>query len=162
MTNVPLEHHESATEIDADRIIELFEIRVHGSNEILYLKSGVSRTWQGNEYQEIPCALTGERVSADGEANRPTFSFYNKDNLFGPLIYQGYTEMATLTRRRILQSHLIDDVNLSVPSIFMLGRVISQNKQQVQIQCRTLSDTPNFKLSGLFFTAPEYPFVVYR
>ena len=138
MSNTPVSHIDESLGLEATSLVPLFEIQLVTSPTVLFFRSGPTVTYQGDTYEQVPCVLSGEKLSADGEVNRPTFTFYNQDNVFGPLIDQGTLDRALL---------------------ITLGRLVSMSKRQVSFTLHTLSDSPRFKFPGRHFTPPEFPFV---
>jgi len=159
MSNTPVSHIDESLGLEATSLVPLFEIQLVTSPTVLFFRSGPTVTYQGDTYEQVPCVLSGEKLSADGEVNRPTFTFYNQDNVFGPLIDQGTLDRALLIRKVVLNQHLNDDVDISKTTLFTLGRLVSMSKRQVSFTLHTLSDSPRFKFPGRHFTPPEFPFV---
>lgn len=156
----PVSHIEDALQITGDHRIDLWEIQLKVEPVIYRFWNGVSRVWQGNTWEGLGCTLSGETQSADGERSRPVLTVVNPDNIFGQMAADGFFDMATLTRRRVLQEHLDADVNISERNVYLSTRVISVNDQVLRLELRFPTDLPTFKTPRRTYNPPEYPFVI--
>ena len=102
MTN-PITHIDDSLEITGDHRIDLWEVQLKTEPVIYRFWNGVTRVWQGQTWEGLGCNLSGESQSAEGERSRPVLAVVNPENIFGQLAADGYFDMATLIRRRVLR-----------------------------------------------------------
>lgn len=159
-TNAPIEHIQESLKLNADGLIDLWEITLRVVNTTVYFVNGPSRTWQGHTYESLPCQLSGEAVSASDQNNRPTLSVINPEKIFAPFAAAGYFDLALVVRKRLLQDHYMNNVNIFQQRVWISGRPSSVTNQSIQLELRSPLDSPNFKTPVRKFSPPEFPFVV--
>lgn len=156
----PITHIDDSLKITGDHRIDLWEVQLKTEPVIYRFWNGVARTWQGQTWEGLSCTLSGEGRSAEGERSRPTLTVVNPDNIFGQLAADGYFDMATFIRRRVLQEHFMADVNIAQQNVYISTRVASVNDQVLRLELRFPTDLPTFKTPRRTYSPPEYPFVV--
>lgn len=151
---------QEALKLEADAEIDLWEIRLRGPNVRYRFWNGPERTWQGNIYNGHACQLTGEGSGTEGQANRPTLTVVNPENIFGVMVAEGYFDLAEVIRRRVLQQHFINNVNIFDQKVWLVGRVSLVRNPVLQLELRSTTDMPAWKTPRRTFSPPDFPFVV--
>lgn len=162
MSQIPATHIDDGQKLQADGIIELFQLAPNGGGT-LYFKPEADATWQSHLYTGLPCAITGIKKSSDTTSNQPrlTIGQPNLDlSAFKPLIHDGYVDGATLTYRRILLAHLVANSNIAEVMTFRVKRVESYSRSQIILGLSTSSDAMQFTLPNLQFYPPAFPAVM--
>lgn len=155
----PIEHLQDALEMVGDAYIDLFEVRLRNLPYTARFWNGASRIWQGNTYDALPCQLTGESQSADGEKSRPILTVINPDNLLGLFAAPGYFDLAEVIRKRVLQTHFVNNVNIFEQRVWLVGRVASVRSNSLRLELRGPTDMPVWKTPRRQYTPPDFPFV---
>ena len=158
--NAPVSHLEDALKLESDAKIDLYELRLRGSPTILRFWNGVTRTWQGDIYEGLACALTGEGSPSADQNSRPTLTVVNPDKIFGVFAAEGYLDLAEIVRRRVLQPHFVEDVNLFEQRVWIVARPSQVTSQSMSLELRSTTDMPAWKTPRRTFSPPEFPFVV--
>lgn len=160
MTDAPIEHLQDALAMDGDAVCDLYEVRFRNLETVVRFWNGVTRTWQGHDYEGLACQTTGEARSTDSKNNRPTLSVVNPGNFLGVYASQGIFDLAEVTRKRVLQTHLIGDANLFEQRVWLVGRVQSVTGSSIRLELRSPTDMPVWLTPRRRYQPPEYPFVV--
>lgn len=102
--------------------------------------------WQGNEYIPLPIDISGVSVSGRGALPRPVI---RASNVLGTmsLVYRTFGTLggAILTKWTTFEQYLDNgatpDPNAHLPvDIWYLDRVVSLNRREIQVECRSLLD----------------------
>lgn len=159
MTHIQ-EHVEEAQKLQAEALVDLFEIHMKGEiPSVVRINNVRNITWQGNLYEGLACQLTGTARSSDDEVNRPMLTIMNPDGIFKPYVAQGVLDGATVYRKRLLRSMLEADVNMCETNVWFVGRIAVLTSQTIGLELRNLSDGPNSTIPARMFYPPEYPVV---
>lgn len=153
---------ENAVELTAEGIVHLYRLVLRQGNGILYFTPDSIRTWQGNDYDAVPCELSGVGVYADEKSARPRFTMQNPDGAFTGIISQGSLENARLTRFRLLRAHAEQDLDIAWAQTWRVARVSSLNKYMLSLELRDMADRANFVIPSRTFSPPEFPAVTLR
>lgn len=157
----PLEHLEDALKLEGDALIDLWEVKLKTVDLTYRFWNGPTRTWQGNEYEGMACQLSSEGTGSEGQNSRPTLTVSNPENIFGVFAAEGYFDLAEFTRKRLLQAHLLTDVDIYQQRVWLCGRPISVGNGVLQLELRSPTDMPPWKTPRRTFSPSEgYPFVV--
>lgn len=159
MSNAPASHVAEAQKLNADTTIDLFEVKMV-SGAIVRFYNGPTITWAGMTFENLPCQISGEGANSDGQYVRPTLSVANPDNSFGGYAAAGLLDMALVTRRRVLQQDLLNNVGVFQLRYWIIGRPTLVTWQMLQVELRDFSDIPGFQVPRRTFNPPEFPFVV--
>jgi len=157
----PVEHVEDSLKLTGDRRVDLWELRLKTSATIYRFWNGVTRTWQGQIWEGHACTLSAESRNSDGQQSRPVLTLINPTNIFGQLAAEGTFDMATLVRKRVLQDHFLNNINIAHQSVYITTRVVAVNDQALRLELRSPTDIPTFKTPRRTYDPPEYPFVVF-
>lgn len=157
-TNAPVEHLEDALKLEGDGKVSLWEIQLRGLSLVYRFWNGPTRTWQGNVYEGLACQLSGDSRD-EGKTSRPTLTVANPEKIFGVYASEGYFDLAEMRRKRLLQQHFADDVNIFEQRIWICARPMSVGNGVLQLDLRSPTDMPAWKTPRRTFSPPEYPFV---
>jgi phage-related protein len=159
---IPVEHLDEAQKLEAIGIASLYEVELNTeSPAFVRFRSGPSVTWQGKLFEKMGCILGQDSNSADEQVARPQLTIQNPDNIWGPFVDQGITDLAIVRRFRVMHTHLAADVNIFARKIWLIGRCVSLNASVAVFELRSPLDTPNFMTPARRYTAEEFPFVTY-
>lgn len=161
MTTIPASHITDAQKLEADGIVELFELSPI-SGGTLYFKRGNTQTWQGNEYVGLPCGLSDWKQSAEKVAVQPRLTIGEENidlSIFKPLLFDGTVDGAAVIYRRVLLDHIIANSPISQIAHFRVKRVESYSRSRVILGLSSASDSINFTLPNLQYFPPAYPAV---
>jgi phage-related protein len=159
-TNAPIEHIQDALKMDADHKCDLWEIRFRGIATVYRFWNGKERVWQGNTYEFLACNLSSEGANTDNQYSRPTLTVVNPDKIFGSFAAEGYLDLAEVIRKRVLQTHFINNQNLFEQRTWICARPSLVNNQVMQLELRSTTDMPAWKTPARTYSPPEFPFVV--
>lgn len=159
-TNAPVSHLQDALTLQGDYPCDLWEIRLKGIATVFRFWNGLTRTWQGQPYEGLACQLSGEGADSEGQNARPTLTAVNPGKVFGPFAAEGYFDLAEVIRKRVLQTHLIGNVNQFQQRTWICGRPSGVTSQVIQLELRSCTDMPAWKTPRRTFSPPEFPFVV--
>ncbi len=159
-TNAPVEQLQDALQLTSDAQIDLWEVRLRTVPTIVRFWNGVSRSWQGNLWEGLANQLTGESAGTENQAARPTLTVMNPEMIFGPFASEGYFDLCEVIRKRVLQTHFVNDVNLYEQRVWICGRPALVTNQLLSLELRSPTDMPNWRTPRRTFSPPEFPFVV--
>lgn len=162
-TGSPTSHVQSAYQLTADAIVDLFEITLVGTPTptVVRFRDGPKITWQSKDYESMACRLTGYTINADGGKSRPTLSVMNPLGIFNSYVFNGYLDGAQIIRRRLLRTHLEGNVNIYDPAYWYCARVKELiSNQGITMELRSLTDGPDLMIPARKFMPDEgFPFV---
>lgn len=161
-TAAPSSHVQSAHDITADAIVDLFELTLVGTPTptVVRFRDGPKTVWQSKTYESMACKLMGHQLNADGGKSRPSLTVMNPAGLFNSFVFAGYLDGAQVVRRRVLRQHLETNVNLSDPNYWFVARVKDLiSGQGITMELRSLSDGPDLQVPARTFMPPAFPFV---
>lgn len=162
MTQIPIEHARDAQKLTADGIAELFEIQLTQGQGTVRIWNGEQLTWQGNLYESLGCAVTGDERSADEKQGRPTFTVFNPNNVLSPFVVGGFIENAVVIRKRVLRTHIDLDVNIFQRRVWVISRISNIRDQVIQLELREPYEGPNSLIPARVYIPPEFPAVNLR
>lgn len=158
-TNAPLSHLQDALQMEGSAKLDLWEIRLRTVSTIFRFWNGKSRMWQGNLYEGLACQVTGESLTSEGQNSRPTLTAVNPNKVFGPFAAEGLFDLAEVIRKRVLQPHMINNVNQFEQRVWIVGRPSQVSSQMIQLELRSPTDMPAWKTPRRTFSPPEFPFI---
>lgn len=158
MTTVPNSIRDTAFSLAPPGLAWLFRL-VLPNGAIFRICPHRTVSWQGNQYDFLPCGLSELKTEADGKASRPNFTFANPEGLFTSAVGQGLLENAQLTRYTLLVTDLEANQPFSIEQGWKITQVQSVQRGLIVTQCREPHDLPVFVLPARAFYPPEFPHV---
>jgi lambda family phage minor tail protein L len=156
----PASHVEESIKLEADGLVDLFEVYIKGTSTVVYFTNHPTVTWQGHEYDQIPSKMGGDRRSADPEESRPTLQIQDIGGVFTPYIVAKTLDYATLVRRRILRQHLEANLAIAETRMWLIARPKELvPKQTAVFELRNMTEGANFMIPARMFVPPEFPFI---
>ncbi len=147
-----------AHSLTPDGIVELFQITLR-TGAFLNLKANNSVTWQGTVYEACPIQLTNVSRGSDAQANRPSLTIANPDNILSPFIINGYLDRAYFSRKSVLYQDLLADNNVYDERIWVISRCTLLTNQLATFELRDVIDGPNYRCPVRLYLPPAFPFV---
>jgi len=160
-TDLPANITDTQHDLAPDSLVKLFKLELT-TGPIFRLSPQIQVTWQGDQYDDVPCVLTEVTQDADGKMARPKFTFANPGGLFTADIYNGQLDNATLTRYRILKADLDADRDFKITESFRISRIMQLNNSLATVELRDVLDGHQFKLPARAYFPPEFPHVKLR
>lgn len=154
----PVEHVQDAMKMTSQAEVQLWEIILRDGTRV-YLRNGPSVTWQNRRYENLPILLTGEELSSEDKANRPSLKVFNPQKLFGPMAHEGKFELAIVIRKTILSSHLHSNANIYKPRVWKISQIQSCTSRTLDVQLSSPTDGPNVSVPYRFYGPPDFPVV---
>ena len=158
MSNIPASHIDEANKLEADGIVELFQIDMTNTSS-LYLKSESTALWNGQTWEGLAIALSGVGSYGDDQISKPKLSLTNPDAIFSPFVSQGEFDAAFVTRYRVLYDDLVNDRPIYINQVWQINRVAALTRSMVSLELRSLTDVPNFIIPARTYTPPKFPVV---
>lgn len=157
----PQSHVVDHLNIEGDGYHQLYKIQLVPSGLIAFT-AGQEVTWQGIEYDQIMCQLSGTGSYATEQTARPRLEVQNPDAAYSALVAQNSLEGALVTRYRVLRDDLVNDRNVYVAHQWKIARVLMLTRLRLSVELRELGDGPNFVIPGQTFSPPKFPVVNLR
>lgn len=169
MPAIPNEHVVDALKLEADGIVDLFEIHMI-SGARFYFKNNDRVEWQGKTYEGWAGQLSGVETNSDEQESRPALVIANCGNdaqdgsyyinsLFSPFVESGALDGAIVYRRRILRPHLDADLPISANRRWIVARIASMDEQTIALELRTPTEGTTFFVPARMYMPPEFPTV---
>lgn len=162
MELIPVEHVTDSHLMEADGMVELFEMTPSTGTGTIRFKDGNDVTYLGNLYTGVPLKLTGEKKSADSGLTMPKLEIGQNNvdlSQFKPLIYDENIDNAIVIRIRILLDNLVNNRSIRETHTYRVKRVESYTRTSIMLQLATLSDSLGFKLPYRTYVPPAFPSV---
>lgn len=152
---------ENITDLDPSAIIPLFEIsdfNLLAPTETLYFCNFVGVSFEGREYQSIPCSGEGYDLIGQGSIPNPTLTVSNVGKVISNFLYQiknnsDYRLEGCEVKRRVTQKRFLDgqpDANAAIrefmPDIYLLEQVAEETFQAVKFRLSTPFDLEGMSL----------------
>lgn len=157
-TDLPTPIQESLHDLAPDALVRLYKLQLKNGT-IFRLSPTAEVTWQGSQFDGVPCHLTEVSQDADGKMSRPKFTFTNPGGMFSAEIYNGRLNNATLTRYRILKADLDADRDFALTEQFRVTRIVNMSQSVATAELRDVLDGHQFKLPARAYYPPEFPHV---
>lgn len=157
--DTPTEYQVEAYKLDAQGLIDLFQINLLGAAGSLYFTPNVSINWQGKAWTGYPCGISDAGVKTSGEYNRPKMTLANPQGIFSSYVQKGVLDNAIVLRYRVLPGNISGNINSFVKNTWRVSKIISLNKDMIVLELRSAMDGHNFKMPGNSFFPPDYPHV---
>ena len=157
----PPNHVTNALSIEADAYVTLYKLQLVPSG-LITITAAQQVTWQGVEYENVPCQMSAVASYANEQVSRPRLEVGNPDGAYSPLVAQGALEGALLTRYRVLRDDLLADRNIYISHMWKVARVANLTRNRVSLELRELGDGPNFVVPAQTFSPPIFPVVNLR
>ena len=160
-STVPASHVTDALSLEADGYVHLFKLLLYPTG-IIAFTGGQGITWQGVEFEQVACKLSGLGSHASEQVSRPKLDIQNPDGAYSKVVSQGSLNGARIQRFRVLRSDALADNNIYVSNTWRIGRVTNLTRVRLSLELRELGDGPNYVVPALTFSAPEFPSVTLR
>lgn len=157
-TDLPNSIQESLHDLAPDALVRLYKVELKNGT-IFRLSPYSELTWQGDQFDAVPCHLAEVSQDADGKVSRPKFTFANPGGLFSSEIYKGKMNNATLTRYRILKADLDADRDFALTEQFRVTRIVNLSQNTATAELRDVLDGHHFKVPARAYYPPEFPHV---
>lgn len=138
--------------LEADALLQLFVLDATDlGGSVLLFYSGTDTlhapiTWQGLDYQPIPCEAKGFAFTGEGAPPRPTIVFGNVGGAFSSLVLQ-FADLvgAGFVRKRVFAKHLdgmpdADPTKYLPDDRFTIERKVNETKVAVEFELGTNLD----------------------
>lgn len=162
MTQIPAEHVADSLKLNADGLVELFELVPSAGTGTVRFKADSDATWRGNVYTGIPLQLSGEKKSSDAGLSMPRLTI-GKENVdlsaFKALAFDGYLDAAIVTKISILLDDMLNNRLIRQVQIYRVKRLEENSRSKLTMQLATLSDALGFQLPYRQYLPPAYPSV---
>lgn len=157
---LPTTHVADALKLSAEGRIHLYELSPLSGGTI-YFKNDNDVTWQGTLYEGIPCALTGEEHNTEGSPTpKLQIGQENLDLLpFKGLINDGNLDGATLVRKIVLLSDLLNNVNTFHRSTFRVKRPEHYSRTKISLVLAPWSSAQAQTVPFRQYLPPDFPWV---
>lgn len=160
MTVTPVEHLQEAQKLTADALVDLFSFTLKNDPVEYLFTEDRDITWQGKTYEGLPCKLTGDSQSADGEESRPLFRIMNPLGIFNVPAMEGKLDNAIVIRKQVLLRHIENNVNIFQQRMWYIGRIRELAAgQSITFELRNMTEGANFQLPYRQYLPPEFPMV---
>lgn len=157
--STPSSHILEGRKLTADALVDLFQLTLK-SGAIYRFKDSQSVTWQSNLYEGLACRLSGDTRTADGEESRATLQILNPVGVFNIPAMTGELDLAVLTRKRLLRSHVEANTNLYEQRMWYVGQVKELiSGQTITLELRNMTEGANYQIPVRMFIPPEFPLV---
>lgn len=154
-------HVTTAHTLNPEPYVDLFEIWLPdvGETAFVYLSSREEVQWDGKTWEALSCELTGTTTNTTGQAVRPSFQVLNPEGLYSLYVAQGGLDNATVTRYRVLRTHLDQGIVTALKYSWAVGRVTNLTKVAVTLELRAFYDGHKFRLPVREYIPPEFTHV---
>jgi phage-related protein len=162
VSTIPIEQIKDSHKLQADALIDLFELTPSGSTGTVRFKSDNDVTWRSHLYQGVPMSLSGEKRTSDAGLSMPklTIGQENADlSQFKPLAFDGYLDNAVIVKITILLDDLLNDRLIRKLSVYRVKRLEENSRSKLIMQLATLSDSMGFQMPYRQFLPPAFPSV---
>lgn len=156
----PTSHLVQAEKLTADALIDLYEIQITDPVAYVRFTNQPTLTWQGNTFEFLPCIMSGDKKSTDGQQSRPGLKIVNPEGLFNPFVFAGKLDKARVIRKRVLKEHVETNTNIFEQRLWYISRVKSIVAGQfIEFELRMMTDGAAFQIPARMYT-PDQGFPV--
>ena len=159
-TTLPPSHIEEAMKLTADAEIDLYELSPLSGGTV-YFKADNPVTWLGQEYEGLPCVLTGEEDSLDKTPMpRMTLGQEDVDLLpFKALVFDGHLDGAILVRKRVLLDNLLANANIKQTTTWRVKRIPEYSRSKITLILASFSAAQHQTVPFRQYLPPDFPWV---
>lgn len=158
---VPSNHIADALKLQSDGKLHLFEVYpVNGGS--IFIKSDNPVTWLGNDYEGVPCVVSGETKSNDGSTPTPRMVIGQEDMDLLPfkgLINDGWLDGATIIRKKVLLDDLLANRDIKEVTNFRVKRVESYSRTKISLVLASFSAALSQTVPFRQYVPPDFPWV---
>ena len=156
----PVSHLQEAQKLEADALVDLFEIYIKGTSTVIRLKNENTVNWLGNDYEGVAIKLSGDARTADAEETKATIRIMNPEGIFNSFAFDGTLDMATVIRKRVLRDHLENNVSIFQQRMWYISRITELiTNQSLTAELRNMSEGAIFMIPVRVYMPPEFPTV---
>lgn len=162
MPAVPSSHITDSQKLEADGIVDLFELSPNAGGT-LYFKADDAITWLGNEYVGLPVKLSEISKNAENVSSMPKLVIGEENidlSMFKPLIWDGHVDGAILIHKQILLDNLLANLNICEITTYRVKRPENYSRSRIVLQLSTSSNAMNFSIPNQQYYPPDYPSVM--
>ena len=159
-TQLPPSHIDDALSLKADAKIDLFQLQPLAGGTV-YFKADNPVTWQGDEYEGLPCSIGGDEMDIEKRAE-PTLQIGQEDLDLLPfkgLIHDGLIDGATIVRRTVLLQDILDDQPLAQVRYYRVKRIESYSRTQLSLVLASFSGANSQTIPFRQYLPPDFPYV---
>lgn len=162
MPQIPVEQIRDSHKLQADGLVDLFELTPALGSGVIRFKNDSDVTWRGNLYTGLPCQLSGEKNSAETGPTMPKLQIGQPNidlSQFKGLIYDGSLDNAVITRITILLDDMLNNRLIRTTRVYRVKRVEGYSRSQINLQLASVSDSLGFSLPYRKYNPPAFPAV---
>ena len=152
---------ENSQELSPDAEIVLFEL-VTRTGATIFFKSGPPVEYLGDEYESVPCSLTSEKKTAEGNPERPTLSIGGDDidlAALKPALFSGYVDGGTLIKYTVELEDLLGNVNQKITTKYRIKQIKDYNRFNISMILGRFTPSAQTTIPYKKYTRPAYPHV---
>ena len=152
---------ETSQSLSPDAEVTLFRLITRGGTSI-YFKSGPEVTYLGNTYESVPCALSAEKKSAEGNPERPTLSIGGDDSdliLLKPALFSGEVDGGTLEKYLVELDDLKEDNDVKIETRYRIKQVQDYNRYKINLVLARFTPSASTTIPYVKYLRPAYPYV---
>jgi len=152
---------ESSQELAPDAEIVLFELTTR-TGATVFFKSGPEQSYLGDLYESVPCALSGEKRTADGSPERPSLTIGGDDvdlAALKPALFSGQVDGGTLIKYTVELEDMLNNVNNKIVTKYSIKQVKDYNRFSINLVLGRFSPNSSTTIPYVKYTRPAYPHV---
>lgn len=158
--SAPITHLQEGQKLTATALVDLYQINLKNSVVVYRFKNDNTVSWQGFTYEGMACKMSGDSQMADAEETRPSLRILNPLGVFNESAKSGALDLAVVTRKRVLRTHLESNTNIFQQRMWYVGRISELiSGQAITLDLRNMTDGPNFQIPVRMYIPPEFPMV---
>lgn len=158
MTNTNIENSQS---LSPDAEITLFELTTRSGTSVFF-KSGPEMEYLGDLYESVPCGISSEVRSADGNPERPTLSIGGDDTdliLLKPALFSGQVDGGTLQKHVVELSDLLSNTNIKITTKYRIKQLQEYNRYRIALTLARFTPAASTTIPYVKYLRPAYPYV---
>lgn len=152
---------ESSQELAPDAEIVLFELTTRTGTTVFF-KAGPEVQYLGDLYESIPCSITSEKKSAEGNPERPTLSLGGDDidlAALKPAVFSGFVDGGTVQKHIVELEDLIANNNIKITTKYRIKQVKDYNRFNISFILGRFTPAAATTIPFVKYTRPAYPHV---
>ena len=152
---------EHSQELSPDAEVILFEL-ITRTGATVFFKSGPEVEYLGDVYESVPCSLTAEKKTAEGNPERPTLSLGGDDAdlaALKPALFSGYVDGGTLIKYTVELNDLLGNVNQKITTKYRIKQIQEYTRFSVSMILGRFTPSAQTTIPYKAYTRPAYPHV---
>lgn len=152
---------ENAQKLAPDGEVVLFELTTRTGTSVFF-KQGPAVEYLGDLYESVPCSISAEKKTAEGNPERPSLMIGGDEAdliLLKPALFSGAVDGGTLQKHVVELPDQLGNVNTKITTKYRIKQVQDYNRSRITLILARFTPAAATTVPYVKYLRPAYPHV---